>query len=140
MVSCLDDIAIVVQSSTVTGVNIAQKVGTKDGEVLVPQSDWRSFLKPFFRMMLGIKKYHHFRFDTAHHGMVFRKQYSDSKDEMFALLRDDTCQPPADRPQPIRPPGLDCKRKQYLYEKIPEYCTPATMDRTCPQPTDVNDD
>ncbi|KAK1150522.1 hypothetical protein AOXY_G33768 [Acipenser oxyrinchus oxyrinchus] len=117
MVSCLDATATVVQSSTVTGVNIAQKVGTEDGEVLVPQSDWQSFLKPFFRMMLGIKKYH-FRFDAAYHGMVFRKQYSDSEEEMFALLRDDTCRPPADRPQPIRPPGLDCKRKQYLYEKI----------------------
>ncbi|RXM91440.1 Resistin [Acipenser ruthenus] len=53
--------------------------------------------------------------------MVFRKQYSDSEEEMFALLRDDTCLPPANRPQPIRPPGLDCKRKQYLYEKIQEY-------------------
>ncbi|RXM91382.1 hypothetical protein EOD39_21237 [Acipenser ruthenus] len=108
MVSCLDDIATVVQSSTVTGVNIAQKVGTEDGEVLVPQSAWRSFLKPFFRMMLGIKKYH-FRFDTARSGMVFRKQYSDSEEEMFALLRDDTCLPPADRPQPIRPPGLTAR-------------------------------
>lgn len=45
MVSCLEEIVDVVQSSTLTGVNIPQLVGREDGEVIVKQRNWQSFLE-----------------------------------------------------------------------------------------------
>ena len=78
MVSCLNDLVDVVNNSTITGVNIAQKVGTEDYEVIVPQADWQAFLQPFFPVMPGIKRYHHFHFDSTQPGMLFRKEYADS--------------------------------------------------------------
>ena len=134
MVSCLDDIVDVVKTSTVTGVNIPQKVGTEDGEVVVPQTDWQSFLRPFFRVMKGIKQFHHFRFDEAQPGVVFRKEFADSEEERCELLLDDEVLPPPRRPRPSTPPGLDNARKWYLHKKIREFCTPNTKDITCPQP------
>ncbi|KAK6167396.1 hypothetical protein SNE40_021432 [Patella caerulea] len=61
MVSCLDEISEVVNSSTSTGVNTAQLVGHENGDILVQQRDWQSFLHPYFRCLPGIKKYQHFR-------------------------------------------------------------------------------
>ena len=52
MASCQNDLVDVVNDSTITGVNIAQKVGTEDGEVVVPQADWQAFLRPFFRVIV----------------------------------------------------------------------------------------
>ena len=83
--------------------------------------------------MKGIKQYHHFRFDVAQPGVVFRKEYADSEEEKCELL-DAEVFPPPHRPQPVTPPGLDSNRKWYLYNKIREFCTPHTMDITCPQP------
>ena len=78
MVPCLNDLVDVVNNSTITGVNIAQKVGTEDYEVIVPQADWQAFLQPFFPVMPGIKRYRHFCFDSTQPGMLFRKEYADS--------------------------------------------------------------
>ena len=128
MVSCLEDIGDVIKTSTVTGVNIPQKVGSEDGEVEVPQADWQSFLRPFFRLMKGIKQYHHFRFDAAQSGVVYRREYSDSEEERCELLLDSEVLPPQHRPQPVTPPGFDNNRKWYPHNKIREFCTPNTMD------------
>ena len=51
--------------SVVTGsacLNEAQLVSTKDGESLVPVSDWQAHLQPHFRPLAGIKKFHYFRY------------------------------------------------------------------------------
>ena len=131
MVSCQNDLVDVVKGSTITGVNIAQKVGTEDGEVIVPQADWQAFLRPFFRVMPGIKRYRHFRFDYTQPGMLFRKEYADSEEESFRILQDPRQLPPAHRPPPMTPPGLDIARQN---DKIREFCTPHTRDITCPRP------
>src|SRR6218665_1213597 len=77
-VSCLDDIIGCVNSSTVTGVNTAQLVGSEDGQVFVPMYDWVSFLSTFFVKLQGIKKFHHFSVDAAAPGTVICKEFSDS--------------------------------------------------------------
>ena len=82
MVSCLNDVVDVINDSTITGVNIAQRVDTEDGEVIVPQADWQAFLQPFFRVMPGIKRYHHFRFDSIQPGMLFRHHTSKQEEEV----------------------------------------------------------
>ena len=60
-ISALRDIEEACRSSTFTGVNIPQLVGTEAGEVLVPTYDWRTFLSRFFKAFTGIKKLHHMR-------------------------------------------------------------------------------
>ena len=134
IVSCQNDLVDVVNDSTITDVNIAQKVGTEDGEIIVPQADWWAFLRPFFRVMPGIKRYHHFCFDSTQPGMLFRKEYADSEEESFCILQDPRQLPSAHRPPLMTPPGLDITRQNYLHDKIREFCTPHTRDITCPRP------
>ncbi|XP_014674791.1 PREDICTED: uncharacterized protein LOC106814923 [Priapulus caudatus] len=134
MVSSLDNFVDVVNSSTIVGTNIAQKVGTSSGDVIVPYYDWNKFLSLYFRTVPGIKKFQHFRFDAAHPGEVFRKEYADSAEENFQLLRDVNNLPQASKPGTIPPPGLSYERKLYLFDKIREFCSIETRDITCPAP------
>ena len=60
-VSCLGDIEELTNASTVTGVNVAQLVGTEDQQVNVRLYDWQTFLSPCFKPLPGMKQYHHFR-------------------------------------------------------------------------------
>ena len=129
-VSCLDDIVGCVNSSTVTGVNMAQLVGSEDGQVFVPMYDWVSFLSTFFVKLQGIKKFHHFSVDAAGPGTVICKEFSDSPSVVYNLGR----LVPTGMPKVITPGGLDQKRRKYLYDQIREFCTEATMDLVCPQP------
>ena len=63
-VSTLDDIADCVhRSSSQTKHNLPQLVGDEAGNQVVPVYQWQDFLAPFFRTFLGIKKYHHFRYN-----------------------------------------------------------------------------
>ena len=60
-VSCLEDIARVTNTSTLTGVNLAQLVGPEDqSEVHVPLYNWQTFLSGF-KPLAGMKQYQHFR-------------------------------------------------------------------------------
>ena len=60
-VSSLQEMASVVNGSA--SVNVAQLVGEADGTSYVSVRDWQSYLSSSFRLLLGIKQYHHFRFD-----------------------------------------------------------------------------
>ena len=62
----LADIAALVNSSSKP--NIAQLVGTEDGQVMVQCYDWQQFFQPYFRRLENIKQYQHFRwvFDLMH--------------------------------------------------------------------------
>lgn len=66
-VSCLDDIAMVVDQSA--KVNTPQLVGTQEGEILVPSYNWSEMLGPHFRKVKNIKTYH-FCFDASMPGKV----------------------------------------------------------------------
>ena len=119
-VSSLADIEQVIQSSSV--VNECQLVGSQTGEMIVPVRDWASFLAPHFRKLTGIKKFHHFHFSTSFPGVVKLQQQSDSPEER-SLLKDPNWKPVAtDLPPIIQPTGLSFECKQYLFEKIREFC------------------
>ena len=88
-VGCLDDIARVVEKSTV--VNHAQLVGTQDGEVIVPTYDWAQFFDQPFRQkaLKGIKALHHLTFTRSHRGSVFvrdRVSSSERKLNSFKMM------------------------------------------------------
>ena len=108
-------------NSTVTGVNVTQLCGLHDGSVIVPAYDWASFLDPFFRKLLGVKGYHHFRFSKDAPGRGYCKRYADSKAVEFDFLKDQTKLPPCTLPPVIKPLGLDLERNNYLYKEIDNF-------------------
>ena len=132
----IDDIAKVVDDSA--DVNVSQLVGTQEGETLVPAYKWDTFFAPYFTKLIGIKKYHHFRFSADSPGTVFVKKFSDSKEVPFDLLTHDSWVPNSgEMPEVINRPGLSVERQQYLYEKIREFCPQDEQDRVCPKPATV---
>ena len=135
-ISCLDDIVQAVEQSS--DVNVAQLVGTQEGDVLVPTYQWDSFLGDYFKKLIGVTTYQHFRFAAATPGRVFCKEYSDSKEVAVKLLRRDSFTPAIGMLPPIIPPqGLSLDRQTYLFEKIREFCDADQQDRVCPRPRQV---
>ena len=53
--------ADVIWAGTPSGVNIPQLVGTEDGEVFAQQFAWFEFLSDYFKPLVGIKNFQHFR-------------------------------------------------------------------------------
>ena len=132
-VSCLQDVVDVVNASA--DVNVAQLVGTQDGEVVVPTYDWANFLGGYFRRIPQVKSYHHFTFSCDSPGVVALKAFSDSNATTFRLLADDSWAPSTVQlPPQIWPPGLPSERQWYLHREIREFCRPGTEDLVCPLP------
>ena len=62
-------------------------------------------------------------FQQLRHGIVYIKESSSTAEREITLVRDDLWQPPPDElPPTVTPSGLSAERKQYLYEKIREFC------------------
>ena len=114
-VSSIYEIAQMVETSSNVGINKAQLVGTHDGRVLVPVYNWASFLKPYFKKIPSIKKYHHFRFSKDSPGMVFCKEFVTSPEQPFMLLKNQEVLPAAHLPPTIRPDGLTLDRKKTIF-------------------------
>ena len=131
-VSLLDDLAHVVEESAAC--NHCQLVGAQDGSTIVPSRDWAGFLSSHFRRLDGIKKYHHFRFERDHPGVVFLKETA-TAEETRCLLSGVWSPSPADKPPPITPKGLSLERREYLYQRIRQYCREGTRDAVCPDPS-----
>lgn len=134
-VDCLDDIAKVVEETA--EVNEVLLVSTQSGEVLVPTYDWATFFdKPFNQTALkGIKSFHHFLFTSNHPGHVFVKSAADQPRKKINMLSDLNWPfIPSELPPVVKPNGLSYERKQYLFEKIREFCRPEVRDDVCPQP------
>ena len=70
-VGSLKGIAQVVNESAQC--NTVQLVTTDDGTTVVPMLDWADFFAPHLKKISGIKKLHHFRFNSSHPGKVFVK-------------------------------------------------------------------
>ena len=132
-VSSLDDLARVVEESAAC--NLCQLVGAQDGSTIVPSRDWAGFLSSHFRRLDGITKYHHFRFERDHPGVVFLKKTATAEEEQRILLQGMWSPSPADKPPLITPQGLSLERRKYLFQKIREYCREDDRDRVCPDPT-----
>ena len=133
--SSLLDLVEVVNASA--DVNIAQLVGTENGEVIVPTYDWSIFLGEHFCKLPQFKTYHHFQFSSALPGVVLLKKFSDSESITFKILTNLEWAPsPESLPTIIHPSGLSVPRQWYLYNQIREYCRPGTEDMVCPLPKD----
>jgi len=133
-VSSLADIAGVVDSSTVVGVNRAEIVGTEDGQVNVPTFDWQAYFQTFFKPFPGIKSIQHFRFSADCPGIVFYRATPSSEEQSFQMLRDLSSMPTSVGPAELAPPGLPFDRQWYLYQKIREFVSSSAQDTTCPKP------
>ncbi len=85
MVSCLEDIVDVIRSRRLTGVNIPQLVGREDGEFIVKQRDWQSFLKQFFRRLPGIAQHKHYRY------VIYGSIVNNTNTNMSIMLKGCVC-------------------------------------------------
>ena len=71
----------------------------------------------------GMSWLHQFQFSAARHGIVYVKESSSTAEQEITLVRDDSWQPSPDELPPIvTPSDLSAEHKQYLYEKIREFC------------------
>ena len=132
-VGCLDDIVKAVNESA--SPNVAQLVGSQNGEVIVPMYNWSGYFEDATvkSSLKGITQMHHFRFTQQHPGKVFVKDNTNEKERCINLLKDHSWRPSA-LPELIIPPGLSMERQQYLYDKIREYCPEECRDLVCPKP------
>ena len=122
-------------------VNIAQLVGTENGNVIVPTYDWATFLSSHLKKVPRLKSYHHFTFSASHPGLVLMKEFSDSESSPFLMLNDREWEPQAHLlPLCIVPPGLSNARKWYLYQQIRSFCCPGTEDLVCSKPREIMQD
>ena len=131
-VSCLADVAAVVNRSAIC--NTAQLVCTEDGSELVTTYDWTSFFASHMHKIQGIKKYHHFRFASASPGIVFAKNYADTDEIPFSLLKSSWQPDPGVLPARIQPKGLSEERQWYLHDSIRQFCSEEHRDTVCPLP------
>ena len=120
-VSCLNDIAAVVNSSTVSGVNIAQLIGDETGETFVQVRNWQQFLEPQFNALPNIKSFHHFRFSSSEPRFVFGRLEAGSPEIRYDLHHSKTTAFTG-QSEVISSPGLDIKYQRYLLEHIRDYC------------------
>ena len=131
----LDDIANCVSLSS--AVNVPQLVGSLDGTVFVPTYNWSEFFDDTMMKtaLKGISRLHQFRFSVAKRGVVFVKELSTATEREIRLVRDDSWKPsPHELPVVVIPNGLSAERKQYLYDKIREFCPDDKKDTVCPKP------
>ena len=133
-ISSIYEYARMVDSSSTTGVNKWQLVGTHDGWEIVPVYDWATFLSQYFAKLANIKKYHHFRFSMEEPGKIYFKEFRSSPECSQMLLKDPAVMPPLVLPGKLYPEGLSAERKQYLYWEIRPFCKYGTEDLLAPAP------
>jgi hypothetical protein len=130
-VSCMTDIADVVEASTnESGINKAHVVGS-EGVSDVPMYDWVSYLNPFFKKVVGISKCHHFRLSSSEPGVLAMQEFSTCDSVKVNILKGEM---PAigTMPDEILPTGLSADRMSYLHKHIRQFCDPSKMDLVCP--------
>ena len=132
-VGSLQAIAEVVNTSAEC--NHAQLVSREDGSTIVQTYDWTDFFAPRMKKILGIKKLHHFRIESASPGCVFTKEQCDSTEVKHELLKAPWTPDVNDLPAVIPPRGLSAERQWYLYDQIRPFCPAEDMDSVCPLPS-----
>ena len=133
IIGCLDDLANAITNSAAP--NITELVGLEDGTVLVPMYNWVEFLGLHFRKIPQIKKQHHFIFTTTSRGKVTLKEFNDSEEVKFKMLKDDWSPSATDLPPVVTHSGLPAERQWYLFDSIREYCPETCRDDVCPLPS-----
>ena len=132
-VGCLADIATTIDQSATS--NTTQLAGTEDGIPIVTTYDWVGYLASHFRRIPHIKRQHHFMLTSESKGYVTLKEYSDSEEVKFKMLKDDWSPSATDLPPVITPPGLSPERQWYLHDSIREYCPDYCKNVVCPLPS-----
>ena len=109
--------------------NVSQLVADEDGNVIVPTFDWTDFFATRMKRFVGIKKYHHFRFDSSDPGVVTVKLHSDSVEEMFYLLKQPWIPDLSELPNIVSPKSLSTERRWYLFDQIRQFCSDNAKDK-----------
>ena len=87
-IDTMADIERVVEESSVTGKNKAQLTACPiTGVRYVYWMDWADFFGEFFKTIVNITKYHHFRFKRDTPGVVCYKEFCDSEEEKYTLFK-----------------------------------------------------
>ena len=78
------------------------------------------FFAPHFKKIVGIKKYHHFRYDLSKPGVVFVREHADTQEVEFDLTKGTSLWSPDanELPSVVPPKGLSAERQTYLYDSI----------------------
>ena len=103
VVGCLDELVQVVNTSAT--VNVAQLVGSQEGETIVPIYDWMAMFAE------NIKHYQHFRFASSSPGAVTVQLASDTEEESIVVLADWDWVPSSHLLPPVTPPPVVCPMK-----------------------------
>ncbi|XP_052769713.1 uncharacterized protein LOC128209636 [Mya arenaria] len=128
----LQEIAHTVSASSKSGHNIPQLVN--DPQQPVTFHSWKSFLNTYFKTLKNITKYHHFHVSKQKPGVVVCKEFVDSSESEFNLLRmNPEC---GILPELKHAPCLDAARQWYLHDSIgPFFRSESSRSAVCPKPT-----
>ena len=138
-----DQLARLINASSHNGHNKCQRY--RESDKLSPEiiyRDWSSWLFRYFKKLLGITSYQHFRIDVSTPGVIFAKDKADAEEKEYNLLRKEF---PYSRKKlskrllhTIKPKGLSAERAWYLYNHIRCHI-PEEEDKnmTCPRPKGV---
>ena len=84
-----------------------------------------------YKKIIGIKKYHHFKFDATSTGKVNVRCAHDGPVTTINILKIDAELVNDDLPAVV---PFQMKGKWYLFDKIQQYCREECKDLTCPLP------
>ena len=101
---------------------------------------WALRCQSYFKKILNIITFHHFRFSKNELGIVSCQEFLSSPEQaFFFLLRNGIAIPPVSvLPQKINPEGLSEECWNYLYHEIGHFCKLETKDFVAPVPWSVN--
>ena len=122
-VSTLAEVVSVAERSTTSGQLFPQLIRGTDGKLEVKFYQWTVFLSKFFHSIPNILSYHRFSVSSGEEGIMNLRQYSDSPNQSYKILRSGMCASSIiGFPESIDVPGLDLARQWYLYENIRQHC------------------
>ena len=102
----MQDIVNVIHKSSEKALNLPQLVGDEDGKVIVPTYDWKAFLTPAYKKVVGLKKNHHFHISDAVSGKLLTKEYTECENNEQSILCGAV---PQGMPTIVTPAGLEKK-------------------------------
>ncbi|OWF49852.1 uncharacterized protein LOC110451161 [Mizuhopecten yessoensis] len=133
-VETLQEVALSVMKSSRNGHNIPQLV--QDDDKPIKFTDWKTYLKQYFKPLKNLRSYHHFIVDSTKPGTVLCKELCDSPTVSINLLKCEDILPSVnDVPVEKVSVGLDPSRQWYLFDNIREFCkSECSKNSTCLKP------
>ena len=131
-INCLADICEAVNSSSHTGVNIAQLCGQENGTVIVPMYDWTTYLDNTCKRLPQIQTYHHFNFSSEHVWKVRVKEFAHDSSIEFEIYDPKAHLSMESHPRQMKPAGISRERKGYLSKHIRQFVADEFKDLVAP--------